>query len=92
MFQKVFGRVYKDIDEPFLSNPYKKYKESRNNIPDLPYIPQRHKNLLDELAHTFHLPPKDNKIGFDSPYYKYKLYKNGGISYKEIMKKLKKSF
>ena len=94
MFQKVFGRVYKDIDEPFLSNPYKKYKESRNNIPDLPYqcTTSKHKEFMDELTHTFLLPPKDNKIGFDSPYYKYKLYKNGGISYKEIMKKLKKSF
>jgi hypothetical protein len=75
-----------------LNDIYKEYKESRNNIPDLPFVPplpfisDKRENFLESLSHTFHLPPKDNKIGFQSPYYKYDLYENGGICFREDVK------
>ena len=69
---------------------YEEYKESRNNIPDLPYqcTTDEHKEFMNVLTHTFLLPPKENKVGFDSSYYKFKLYENGGISYRDAMKEM----
>jgi len=65
------------------------YKKSRNNIPDLPYISDERKKFINELTYTFLLPPPQNCIGkFDSPYYEYPLYKNGGISYKYVMEEI----
>jgi Leucine-rich repeat (LRR) protein len=80
-----------NLEFPFnveLTNKFIEYKKSRNNIPHLPYqcMTNEHKAFINDLTHTFLLPPKDNEIGFDSPYYKYELYKNGGISYKEVVK------
>jgi hypothetical protein len=77
----------KFLDKEF-DTSYKEYKKSRDNIPDLPYqcILDKHKKFINELTHTFLLPPSHN--GFDSPYYKFKLYKNGGVSYRDVMKEI----
>ena len=71
-----------------LANKYNEYKKSRDNIPDLPYqcSTQRHKEFMKALTHTFLLPPKIS--GFKSPYYEFKLYENGGISYRDAMKEM----
>ena len=74
--------VYQDE----LNDKFNKYKIRRDNIPDLPYISPKHKAFINELTYTFLLPPPHN--GFDSSYYKFKLYKNGGVSYQDAMKEM----
>ena len=75
-----------------LCNKYNEYKESRDNIPDLPYqcTTDEHKEFINDLMETFYLPPLSDDNEFDSHYYKYPLYKNGGISYRDAMKNIMK--
>jgi hypothetical protein len=77
---------YKDEEYKELNDQFNEYKKNRNNIPDLPFISDERKEFMDELTYTFLLPPKES--GFESPYYKYKLYKNGGVSYQDAMKEM----
>jgi hypothetical protein len=71
--------------DKILTDKYNEYKKSRNNIPDLPYqcMTDKHKKFINALTYTFLLPPSYG--GLDSPYYKYPLYKNGGVSFREAM-------
>jgi hypothetical protein len=78
-----------DYNNRILNDEFIKYKNSRDNIPDLPYISDERKEFISELIDVLHLPPRCNGE-IESSYYKYPLYKNGGIAYIESMNALMK--
>ena len=70
----------KGFKSGILMNKYERYKKSRDNIPDLPWISQERKNLIHEIDHVSLLPPKISAL---------KVFKKGGYSFRENVQELR---